>query len=291
MKNILIPTDFSDHAKNAGFYAVEIAKVIKSQLYILHTFNIAASKLYPPVYSGTMPSEQERKALTQQLEKDNEISLRTFKETILKGQADPVAHLAQSTGFVSESVNQFAEKKNADLIVMGTKAKSKRSDASLAPITFDVINSGVIPVLAIHENIKFSPVKKIAIAVNKNFDQELLNLFETVIKFAKYFKSEIHILFCSKTDDANETNIFNNSVREEANNLLSGIKWNLVNIKNNNNEEKLATKIDEYISDNKINILALITRKQDLFQKIYQSSKIQAKKFHTEIPLLAIPGV
>jgi nucleotide-binding universal stress UspA family protein len=291
MKNILIPTDFSDHAKNAGFYAVEVAKITKSHLSILHTFNLAASKLYPPVYSGTMPSELERKELTQQIEKENELCLKTFKETILKGQNEPVTSMAQSTGFVSESVNNFAEKKNIDLIVMGTKGKSKRPDASLAPITFDVINSGVVPVLAIHENIKYTPIKKIALAVNKSFDKGGLSFLEVLVDFSKKFKAELFILFCSKTDDADKSNLFLNSISKEAEHLLSGVKWHLVNIKNNNNEEKLATKIDAFITENDINLISLITRKQDLFQKIYQSSKIKLHKFHTDIPLLAIPGI
>lgn len=290
MKKILVPTDFSDHAKNAGFYAVELAKKMGSKISLLHTYNLSASTLYPPVYSGNVSSENERTGQANQIEKENESRLKTFKETILKGQSAPKCILAQTTGFVSESVNQYAEKKDIDLIVMGTKGKAKRPDAALAPITFDVINSGVIPVMAINEYTRYTPIKKIAIAINTFVSSEVLRCLEVVTKFAHYFESEVVVLWCNTAEKADKNNLFNNSIKAEAEEILKGIKWDIKYIEDKN-EERMAESVDNCITDNNINVLSLITRKQNIFHKIYQSSRIKSKRFHLEIPLLAIPGI
>ncbi|MFW5792893.1 MAG: universal stress protein [Bacteroidota bacterium] len=290
MKKILVPTDFSDHAKNAGFYAVELAKTIQSKIYLLHTYNLSASALYPPQYSGSTPSDKQHHEHVQKIEKENELHLNTFKETILKGNTTPKCTLAQTTGFVSESVNQYAERKNIDLIVMGTKGKTKRPDGALAPITFDVINSGIIPVMAINEHTKFAQIKKIAIAIDKIVDTEILRCIEVVTKLAGFFDAKVFIFWCNTKEKVDKKSIFTNSVLKEAEEVFKDIKWD-IKIIEDKNEEKMAQSVDDCISENNINLLSLITRKQSIFHKIYQSSQIKNKNFHTEIPLLAIPGV
>ena len=40
MKTILVPTDFSEEARNAAEYAVKLAKEVKAKVILFHTFQV-----------------------------------------------------------------------------------------------------------------------------------------------------------------------------------------------------------------------------------------------------------
>ena len=120
MRKILIPTDFSENSMNAVKYATELFKYERSELYLLHAFSDSVyedkARLADAVFE-----ELQQKAL--QKAKDN---LEETRKQIIGFSPNPKhnLHTIAEFGLLVDSVNDWVEKENIDVVVMGTKGET-----------------------------------------------------------------------------------------------------------------------------------------------------------------------
>src|SRR5687767_1766608 len=112
MQTILVPTDFSDNAKNAVNYAAQLAKKLNASLLLLYAYMLPTPVSEVPY---VMINAEE-------MQKDNE---RMAAEAVQKLQSDHgiKASSIVRLGFPSEEIEAIIEDQPVDLIVMGMKGK------------------------------------------------------------------------------------------------------------------------------------------------------------------------
>jgi nucleotide-binding universal stress UspA family protein len=143
VKNILVPTDFSELSDKALAYAADIAQSTKAKLYVLHVIEIVQqctldycldSDLLAKIESGSVAAAQEmiRKEVlklseTKSLNIQSDIKMGTPSIEILKEQT----------------------KNNIDLIVLGAHKKKKFINYFLGSVADKVTRGAQCPVLLI----------------------------------------------------------------------------------------------------------------------------------------------
>lgn len=193
MKNILVPTDFSDFALNASKLAAEIARKTGGKIYFLHVVHI------PSHETGILPFQDSQDVaeglfiLKHVRKKFQEL----FAMDFLNGCT--VVEAIQFDG-IYESVVKIAEKQNIDLIVMGTHGTSGFvNDFFIGSNTDKIVRLSEIPVIAVKEEVSKSDFKRIVFAAD--FDEGVNQAFREIKKVVDVFDAEIHLVRIVTRDD------------------------------------------------------------------------------------------
>ena len=141
-RKILMPTDFSDTAGTALYYAKELAHQFNAELHLLHVAEDPALVAGWPVMPSGPASEvgEEVAAFREELKKllgsDNRTPLKTEVHVIF----------GQPTGL---AISRFAAEHEFELIVMGTHGRGPLTHALMGSVAEHVVRSAPCPVLTI----------------------------------------------------------------------------------------------------------------------------------------------
>lgn len=151
--NVLVLTDLSDVAKNAGSYAVRFLSDIPVHFHLLNI------RLFHP----NEPESANQSTRQLALEKLN----RRVEE--LKGLTTNPDHkfsIIYSEDNLVGATRKFAEEKKIDLIVMGAANKGHSPNTIIGNHTFEVITKIKCDILAVAEGSKFRSLKKIIFPID-----------------------------------------------------------------------------------------------------------------------------
>jgi nucleotide-binding universal stress UspA family protein len=142
MRNILVPTDFSESAAAALTYAKALATEFNSRLHILH---VVAT---PQVGWATETSTSSWPTLLADLE----ASARAQLEKQVPAD-DPLAGCVTRAAVIGVPVEQILEyvaTNSIDFIVMGTHGRGLVGHMFLGSVAERVVRRSVVPVLTVH---------------------------------------------------------------------------------------------------------------------------------------------
>jgi nucleotide-binding universal stress UspA family protein len=136
IKKILVATDGSEHAKKAVHYACDVGLKYGAMVYVLHVVNKSGitKRLLGLI-------EEHRKV------KNVDVLLRQIGERIIGAAKNEVEkkglkkfHLVLIEGDPAESIIKVAQKKKADLIVMGSRGLGNLEGVFLGSVSHKVCN-------------------------------------------------------------------------------------------------------------------------------------------------------
>jgi len=140
IKQILVPTDFSENAQHALDYAVALAKACSAKLHLLHTPVVPTYLLMDLSYS---PGPE---AVTRILNEAQD----ALDEQVKSVAAAGVEHLAAiREGTVHEVVRDYAREHNVDLVVVGTHGRTGVSKLMYGSVTERILKTVHTPIIVI----------------------------------------------------------------------------------------------------------------------------------------------
>ena len=185
MKNILVPIDFSKKSEFASKMAARIAKKSNSVIYLLHIIELPTGVVdMGPASSFSIPESM--------------LYLRKIRERILEFKnsffsESTQVHYAIKLQTPYEGILKYADKINADLIVMGSKGQSEFEEIIIGSNTEKVVRTAKMPVIVVKkDNEKFRMKNLIFASSFKNEDKK--EVFRKFLEFANHFDSKIHLL-------------------------------------------------------------------------------------------------
>jgi nucleotide-binding universal stress UspA family protein len=142
-QTIVVPYDFSDHARAALDTAVDLARRLESDLHLLHVVQLPAYTY--PAFQGVgaalpMNLVEVRDGATQ--------SLREIAAAI-EGAPGKVEVQVVEGGSIAEMIRQSAEKLGADLIIMGTHGRTGLAHVFLGSVAERTLRGAPCPVLTV----------------------------------------------------------------------------------------------------------------------------------------------
>ncbi|MBT8454097.1 MAG: universal stress protein [Deltaproteobacteria bacterium] len=140
IKQILVPTDFSENAQHALSYATELAKRCSAKLHLLHTPVIPTYLLMDLSYSPgpeavTRILNESQDALDEQAKSLESLGVEYF--TVIR------------EGTVHEVIRDYAKEHDVDLVVVGTHGRSGVAKLMYGSVTERVIKTVHTPIIVI----------------------------------------------------------------------------------------------------------------------------------------------
>lgn len=274
MKKILVPVDFSEASDNAFVYALEMAKRLKADLVLLHTFEI------PIVDSQAMPINYATIYDTIEL-----TNLEHFKEKMPKLHAIAeernlnqiaMSHIMMD-GDLLVSIKKVIAQEDIDMVVMGTNGAEGWWDSFIGTNTGAVITGVSVPVLSVPAGAKFQKIENIAFTTR--FRKKDIEALIKVLFFAKRFHAKVKCLYV-KTPNSDVTE---DTVRrwqshfEDEDNLQFFIVPN----------ENVLETIEDFLVSQEVDMLAMLTYKRNFFVELFTKTTTQQLSYHLPTPILA----
>jgi nucleotide-binding universal stress UspA family protein len=142
IKKILVPLDGSDPSFRAARYALKIAKMANADVICVHAI------LNLP-YSGYATAGLATPEYVEELKKTAENWYdevrRTAEKAGVRVHGDTIFDVVSAT----DSIINYAEKNNADLIIMGTKGRTGLKKYLLGSVATGVVTHARCPVLVV----------------------------------------------------------------------------------------------------------------------------------------------
>ena len=279
MKNILIPTDFSSNADHAISYALNIFKCERTNFYFVHAY---ADEVYGPYHNVDKDTFDKQKKM---IAEESENKLQKLVTDTQTKTHNPLHKYEAISSFESlvDAINDFADTKNIDLIIMGTKGKTANSKITFGSNTVQVFKYVKCPVLAVPDQYSYSQPKKILFPSNymlpyKRRELKLLDIM------AGEFKAEVLSLYISDFEDLSLRQLDNKKFLEES---LPNARLSFVRTSVNNR----ANAITEYIKENNIDLLVMVNSRHSFLEDLLYQSTIDEIGLSPTIPFLVMQNL
>ena len=273
MNKILFPTDFSKTAKNAYLYALTMAKAIDADIVVLHSF------LLPLIDETGIPANFKvvfDTIAVQNQERLDEHLLFLNKVARKKGYGNVASTAILKSGDLHAAMEQVVKEEGIKLVVMGTSGTTGWFESILGSQTSDAIASLNIPVMSIPLGLKFSKINTIGFA-NMYREKDFIALQKLCVMTAP-FKSTIKSIFVKKPhSDVTQEQI------ETWESRCTELDVQFFVIP----DDDVRETIDDFITNQNIDILAMLTEKRGFFQELFNSSLTQKLSNKLDIPILA----
>lgn len=277
MKHVLLPTDFSENSWNAIVYALSLLKKTRCTFFLFHVNPLVA-------YSGAETTVLvSRETMAENLLKESEGLLQKFIERIEKLPLNN-KHLfvtLASYDFFVDAIRKQVDDKKIDLIIMGTKGASGLKKLTLGSNTGDVITKVKCPLLAVPENTVYKRPSEIAFPTDYLTGYDL-KVLDTLIDMAILNKASIRVLHISaKEEELSAVQQKNMAFLEDyfgdvphSFHFLSG--------------SHLETAVQCFCESRDIDMIAMVAKNLNYFQRILFRPVVQEISYHTDIPFLVL---
>ncbi|MBL7923724.1 MAG: universal stress protein [Bacteroidia bacterium] len=273
MKTILCPTDFSKSSENAVKYAIDLARLFKSKILLMHAYETPVIYTDVTVSSVQLDFEMLREAALKQLKK--------FYAKMLEHTKDVQFELILQQGLPSARTIEIAIEKKADMIVMASTASTQVQRFLIGSNATRVVRDAPCKVMLVPPKARFSGMKKIVFSTD--LSEENLIASNQVANFAQMFKSELVFLNVdnkSLVHDESDLSRVTHRIRQYVQYpKMKGYVCTDLNI---------ADGITFFLKNEKADCLAMATHHRKFLQAIANPSITKRVSYRTDIPLLII---
>lgn len=274
MKKILFPTDFSEVANNAFIHALEIAKIIKGEILLLHTFELPVieNQFTPDSYFSIYDSMQmvQFDAFKEHIPKLQELARKQNSENI------KLSHKL-TQGDLIFNIKDTIEEEKIDFVVMGTSGSTGWEAFFIGSNTGAVVSAVDVPVLSVPIEAKFEKIETIGFTTR--FREKDKKPLKQVLKIAKKANAVVKCLYVktTKSDVSDETiNQWKEEFKDEA------IEFSIIN------SDLVKKNIIDFSTYRNIDILAMITHKRNFFSELFNPSLTKKFSDISIVPILAM---
>lgn len=279
MKNVLIPTDFSDNAMNALKYALELFKYERAEFYFLHAYE-------DEIYSDD--SLLNKGAFEEVVDRVKEYSqdyLKSFLEAAKTIAPNPkyTYHTISAYNSLIDEADKIVTAKNIDLIVMGTRGKSNDKKITFGSHTLQVLKYVQCPVLAIPEHYKYKQPRHIVFTTNFMIPYKRREL-KLISEIATPYRAVIDLLYISKSDKLSRRQEDNKTFIIEE---LPKTKVNFIVVDNKN----MTNAIYIHMKENDTDLLVMVNTRRSFLENLLFASAVDKMTLHIDVPFLALQNM
>lgn len=273
MKTILCPTDFSKSSENAVRYAIELARISKAKILLMHAYETPV--IYTDVTISTVQIDFEllRESALKQLKK--------LYARLIEQVRDLSIELVLQQGLPSARTVEIAIEKKVDLIVMATTATNQLQRFLIGSNASRVLKHAPCKVLLVPPRARYSGLKKLVYATD--LSEENLMTANQLSDMASLFKSELIFLNIDNKslvhDESDITRVTHRIRQYVAYPRMKGYVCTDLNV---------ADGITFFLKKEKADCLAMATHHRKFIQALANPSVTKRVAYQTDIPLLIL---
>lgn len=275
LRTILLPTDFSDSARNAILYGLQLYKGREYKFILLNSVEPATSSSSAGmiVNMSEMMAKDSLEGLTK--EKKWIESLPEFKGCSIE--------IAQMFGEFLGCVNHIIKEKSIDMVIMGTTGASGLKEFFVGSNAASVIHDVSLPTLTVPFNASFDEITKIVFAT----DFKPLNDWSHVLflkEIAIRRKAELVLLHVNKSS----SKISDSDKARAKDQLLNYFEGCNTKVEYRVNEDTVGGIQDYMSKNNDVDMITMVPRKKNFFEKIFSKSVAKKVAYHSSVPMLTL---
>ena len=283
-QKVLIPIDFTDIIEKVtdfGFHFADIldAEVVFLYVYFSPAFTISSNN---DMSTYSISDGELLRRIMSSANADVENMSNLIHARIEKEELPNIPFSFElKEGVPEDQILDYCKKNNPALVVMGTHGK-KLTNELIGSVTAEVMESCLSPVFAVPMQMTLQSADDIQrVAFLTNFDQKDLIAIDRAISLFASDKLEMYFIHASDKNEAwSEV-------------MLAGIKAyfanhypNLVTNYALLGSDNSLNLLDEYLVDQKINVLAFNTRRRNIFVRLFHPGLAYKMVLHSNTPLL-----
>ena len=278
MKNILIPTDFSENAHNAIRYALDYFADVPVNFFILHVSHKDTSQT-DEEYSDFFESDSEMQTVNGPASLLKE-EIKTCRISS-KNPEHSFFPLQEESNLVEAIRKQIAEYE-IDYILMGTKGASKIAGDQIGSNTFEVITKVKCAIFVIPGNARFNGIKNIAFVTDYNciFRNKIISTLSETLELHNTPLRILHVksqtsggLTKTQTDNKGFLHYF---FKEK--------KHSFHFVEN----KELEMGIQNFVETWDISLVSIVAKNLNFIQRLLLRPAAKVVSYHTHVPFLVI---
>ena len=274
MKNILVPTDFSENCIKAAHFAIKMAKTYGAEIHFLHQMTtpvdwVKLDKLKEKRYPETLKQIGNAKSNLRELEKTAEhegLKCRTFLQ-FDSGQKDILDHSGHF---------------HHDFIITGSSGTKGRVREITGSNVEKIVRKANAPIIVVKEEEVTFPFNDILFV--SDFEEDVSYPFEVVISIAEQCDASIHLLRINTETEFNSIELGLNPVKEFLEKFpdLKKISMSV------HNESSVEEGINTFLKHQSADLIAMSTHGKTGFLSLFSKSIAEGVTNHSELPVMTI---
>jgi nucleotide-binding universal stress UspA family protein len=273
MKTILIPTDFSDAAKEAFKYGVRLAQRIKASVQVVHIIQENLVDMNADNYVLTDKRVMEE-ALT---------AFVTLPHTTRWGVLPDIETQAyEYKGEIGDKIIELSKCSAIDFVVMGSTGEGHVIDKGFGTTASYVAQNAFCPVLLVPHGKTYRNPKRLLFAHNLDQPTQIATL-ERIAFIAKCFDAKVHNLFVN-THSAQDAEIENLVRREWQLFETERFAFKTVIVKN----KSILDTIQRYAVAHHIDMVLISTVHRPFLQQVFRESLTKQIALTAKVPILIL---
>lgn len=277
MKTILVPTDFSRTAENAGIYAATLAKQTGTEHIIL--FHAYASST---IVTGDPMVPALNVFNINELKEAAEENLKRAAEELRQNLPAEIAiETLSEYGFLPDCLHSLCTSRSIDLVVMGISGEGSFQENFIGSNAINVAKHIHTPVIIVPNQAKAHSIKKIAVA--SDFKEVAENTpFNVIRKILEETSAELFVLNVDH-NDRNRTESF-----EYEHMMLETFFEKYQPSVHLIDSPDFVGGINQFVEENNIDLVVMIPKKHGLFESVFKRSHTKMLAFHAKVPLMVV---
>ena len=274
MKNILVPTDFSENCNKAADLGIEMAKLYNAEIHFFHLIQtpvdwVKLDKLKEKRYPKTLKQIGIAKSALRELEKKAErenLKCRTF----LEYQAETANILKHSGHF------------HHDFIITGSSGTKGTVRELLGSNVEKIIRKSDVPVIVVKEDEVSFPFKNIVFV--SDFMEDVSGAFEHVISLAKKCNAHIRLLRINTQTDTNSIAAGLDPIKRFLERFPDLKNYSMYV----NNEPSVEIGINTFVKHEPTDLIAMSTHGSTGFLSLFSKSIAEGIANHSALPVMTV---
>ena len=274
MKNILVPTDFSENCTKAANLGIEMAKLYEAEIHFFHLIHtpvdwVKLDKLKEKRFPDTLREIGAAKSALRELEKKAEkegLKCQTFLE-----------YQIETTNILKHS-GHF----HHDFIITGSSGTKGTVRELLGSNVEKIIRKSDVPVIVVKEDEVSFPFKNIVFV--SDFMEDVSGAFEHVISIAKKCNAHIRLLRINTQTDTNSIAAGLDPIKRFLERFPDLKNYSMYV----NNEPSVEIGINTFVKHEPTDLIAMSTHGSTGFLSLFSKSIAEGIANHSALPVMTV---
>ncbi len=266
MKKILLPTDFSDSARKACEYAINLFGDEPVNFVLVNSYIVPAST------SEMLISISD---VLRQNSIENLLTERNFLAALYPSKSKQLEYIS-TNGYLDTCLHELTKQHDVQLIVMGTTGASGLKKFFMGSNAAKVLRNVKCPIITVPHTMEVKTPTNICLALDDNFtpSNEVLEPLTEVVRISNANLKPVHI-------DVNESA----TAASSANNFEHEVLGHEVQ---NVHSENVMEGLQAFNTENQIDLLTMIHHKRSFLRGLFDGGNSSEMAMLSNIPLLVL---
>lgn len=281
MKTYLVPIDFSHASTHAAEFAAELSKQTNVEHIVL------LNAYYVSEIETMLPSPDMVQLLEEQVEQEAAKRIKKLEHLkhklskLVREGVEISVHLNRS--HLLRAVIENVETKNADLVILGSKGNTSKSDSQIGGHVVKISKASPVPVIVVPPAYNFESIKRVVVACDFDKVKETVPL-EALKRLLDRKKYELLVV----NIDKESRHLAGDAERMAEETALYGMlkqynpKYSYVNNTN------VINGILQFATDNNAQLVIALPHKYSFFQSLLHDSVSQQLAESAAVPVLLL---